>query len=40
MVPTPQEFTDAENAVRHLQSVLARATTHGFATLQQVKQSP
>ncbi|MFG2841067.1 STAS domain-containing protein [Streptomyces zaomyceticus] len=39
VVPTPEEFTDAENAVRHLQSVLARTTTHGFATLQPVNQS-
>ncbi|MFC9343681.1 STAS domain-containing protein [Streptomyces sp. NPDC057020] len=39
VVPTPQEFTDAENAVRHLQSVLARATTHEFATLQPVRRS-
>ncbi|OKJ48662.1 hypothetical protein AMK27_38310 [Streptomyces sp. CB02009] len=39
VVPTPQEFTDAENAVRHLQSVLARSTTHGFAALQPVRRS-
>ncbi|MFE6855521.1 STAS domain-containing protein [Streptomyces sp. NPDC057674] len=39
VVPTPEEFTDAENAVRHLQSVLACATTHGFATLQPVRRS-
>ncbi|AZM87165.1 STAS domain-containing protein [Streptomyces racemochromogenes] len=32
IVPTLEEFTDAENAVRRLDTVLARTTTHGPAT--------
>ncbi|MFD9572464.1 hypothetical protein ACFWBI_21740 [Streptomyces sp. NPDC059982] len=32
VLPTPEEFTDAENAVRHLHNVLARTTAHGPAT--------
>ncbi|MFE3629403.1 STAS domain-containing protein [Streptomyces goshikiensis] len=32
VLPTLTEFTDAENAVRHVDAVLARTTTHGPAT--------
>ncbi|MFE6270437.1 STAS domain-containing protein [Streptomyces goshikiensis] len=32
VLPTLKEFTDAENAVRHLDAVLARTTTHGPTT--------
>ncbi|WP_411107702.1 STAS domain-containing protein [Streptomyces sp. cmx-4-9] len=31
VLPTLEEFTDAENAVRHLDAVLARTTTHGHS---------
>ncbi|MFJ3176531.1 hypothetical protein ACIPJK_38035 [Streptomyces roseus] len=32
VVPSLEEFTDAENAIRRLEAVLARTTTHGPAT--------
>ncbi|MEV4943483.1 STAS domain-containing protein [Streptomyces zaomyceticus] len=32
VLPTPEEFTDAENAVRHLQTALAHIATHSSAT--------